>query len=196
MLLANEKTISFTNNLTKFAGRHEFRGGYTLFRSKLDHWQPERQNPRGSIVIATNATRMRNITGQTSANFYNQYAAMMFGLVRDMGKSIQNEVFSVYEWTHGMFVRDRWNVSQKLTLDLGLRYEIYPVLRRATRGMSRRIARGITSTSISGGRLARPVSAILSSMCNLLPRHTQCRRLPFIAVRFGASVPPSRRWRM
>ena len=48
---AIEKTISFTSNLTKFAGRHEFRGGYTLFRSKLDHWQPERQNPRGSFAF-------------------------------------------------------------------------------------------------------------------------------------------------
>jgi hypothetical protein len=131
----NEKTVSLTANLTKFAGRHEFRGGYNLFRSKLDHWQPERQNPRGSFVIATNATRMANITGQTSANFYNQYAAMMFGLVRDMGKSIQNEVFSVYEWTHALFLRDRWNVNQKLTFDLGLRYEVYPVMRRAARGM-------------------------------------------------------------
>ena len=131
----NEKTVSLTANLTKFAGRHEFRGGYNMFRGKLDHWQPERQNPRGSFVIATNATRMRNITGQTSANFYNQYAAMMFGLVRDMGKSIQNEVFSVYEWTHALFLRDRWNVTQKLTFDLGLRYEVYPVMRRATRGM-------------------------------------------------------------
>ena len=32
-------------------------------------------------------------------------------------------------------MRDRWNVTQKLTLDLGLRYEVYPVLRRANRGM-------------------------------------------------------------
>jgi hypothetical protein len=131
----NEKTVSFTSNLTKFAGRHELRGGYTLFRGKLDHWQPERQNPRGSITIATNATRMANITGQTSTNFYNQFASMMFGLTRNMAKSIQNEVFSVYEWTHAIFVRDRWNVTQKLTFDLGLRYEIYPVMRRATRGM-------------------------------------------------------------
>jgi hypothetical protein len=131
----NEKTISLTANLTKFAGRHELRGGYNMFRGKLDHWQPERQNPRGSFVMSGQATRMRNIPGQTGTNFYNQYAAFMFGLTRNMGKSIQNEIFSVYEWTHALFVRDRWNVSDRLTLDLGLRYEIYPVMRRATRGM-------------------------------------------------------------
>jgi hypothetical protein len=136
----NELTVSLSTNLTKFAGRHEFRGGYNLFRSKLDHWQPESQNPRGSFVMATNATRMANITfpnGQTqnSANFYNQYAAFMFGLVRNMGKSIQYEIFSVHEWTHALFLRDRWNATDRLTFDLGLRYEVYPVMKRGFRGM-------------------------------------------------------------
>jgi hypothetical protein len=131
----NESTISIVNNLTKFAGKHEIRGGYTFFRSTLTHWQPESQNPRGSLVLATNATRMANITGQTSANFYNQYVAMMFGLVNNMSKSIQYELFSVHEWTHAWYIRDRWNVTPRLTLDFGVRHEIYPVFKRAHRGM-------------------------------------------------------------
>ena len=134
-IVRDETTVSLTANLTKFAGRHELRGGYNMFRGKLDHWQPERQNPRGAITVSTNATRMANITGQTSANFYNQFASMMFGLVSNMNKSVQNEIFSVYEWTHAIFLRDRWNLTQRLTLDLGMRYEVYPVMRRATRGM-------------------------------------------------------------
>jgi hypothetical protein len=131
----NESTLSVVNNLTKFIGKHEIRGGYTYFRSTLSHWQPESQNPRGSLVLATNATRMANITGQTSANFYNQHAAFMFGLVNNMAKSIQYEIFSVHESTHAWFVRDRWNVTDRLTLDMGVRHEIYPVFRRAHRGM-------------------------------------------------------------
>jgi outer membrane receptor protein involved in Fe transport len=132
----DEFTLSLTNNLTKFMGKHEIRGGYTWFRGTLNHWQPERQNPRGSFVVATNATRMANIPNvQTSTNFYNQHASFMFGLVRNVGKSVQNEIFSVYEQTHAFFVRDRWNATQKLTLDLGVRYELYPVMRRANRGM-------------------------------------------------------------
>ena len=78
---------------------------------------------------------MASITGQTSANFYNQFASMMFGLVSNMNKSVQNEIFSVYEQTHAFFVRDRWNATQKLTFDLGVRYEVYPIMRRASRGM-------------------------------------------------------------
>ncbi len=131
----DEFTLSLTNNLTKFMGKHEFRGGYTWFRGTLNHWQPERQNPRGSINIPSGATRMANITGQTSANFYNQFASFLFGLTGNLGKSVQNEIFSVYEQTHAFFIRDRWNATQKLTLDLGVRYELYPVMHRADRGM-------------------------------------------------------------
>ena len=36
---------------------------------------------------------------------------------------------------HGFYVRDRWNVNQKVTVDLGLRYEYYPLMTRADRGI-------------------------------------------------------------
>ena len=32
------------------------------------------------------------------------------------------------EWQHGLYARDRWQVNNKLTLDLGLRYEYYPLM--------------------------------------------------------------------
>ncbi len=177
----NEKTVSLTANLTKFAGRHEFRGGYTLFRGTLDHWQPERQNPRGSFVMATNATRMANITGQTSANFYNQYAAFLFGLVRNSGKSIQNEIFSVYEWTHALFARDRWNVTDRLTFDLGLRYEVYPVMRRATRGME--MLDLDTLEIVIGGRGPDNPATPMDESSETLGVHAE---KDLIAPRFGA----------
>ena len=130
-ILRNEKTISVSNNLTKFAGNHEIRGGYFLNRFEMDQWQPERANPRGSFSATGGATRM---TGQTS-NFYNNWGAFMHGLVGTVGKSVQNEIFSVYEWQHSFFVRDRWNLTKRLTLDVGLRYELYPIMQRAARGI-------------------------------------------------------------
>ena len=177
----NEKTVSLTANLTKFAGRHEFRGGYNMFRGKLDHWQPERENPRGRFIMATNSTRMANISGQTSANFYNQYAAFMFGLVRNWEKSIQNEVFSVYEWTHALFVRDRWNVSDRLTFDLGLRYEVYPVMRRATRGME--MLDLDTLEIVIGGRGPDNPATLLDEGSETLGVHAE---KDLFAPRFGA----------
>ena len=39
------------------------------------------------------------------------------------------------EWQHAGYVRDRWQVNPKLTVDVGLRYEYYPLMQRADRGI-------------------------------------------------------------
>jgi len=41
------------------------------------------------------------------------------------------------EWQNALYARDRWQVNTKLTLDLGLRYEYYPLMTRADRGIER-----------------------------------------------------------
>ncbi len=38
---------------------------------------------------------------------------------------------------YGLFLSDRWNASPKLTVNLGLRYEYYPLMTRAERGIER-----------------------------------------------------------
>jgi hypothetical protein len=128
----NERSVSFSTNITKVAGSHDVRVGYRLDYLVLDNWQPERANPRGAFTFAGNATRTFG-TGSQTANFYNTYAAFLLGLVNTASKSFQYELFTGREWQHAIFARDRWTVTQKLTLDLGLRWEYYPIMRRADR---------------------------------------------------------------
>jgi hypothetical protein len=128
----NEGSTSISSNVTKVASSHELRFGYRLDYLHLDNWQPERANPRGRFDFASNATRTFG-TGSQSANFYNQYAAFLLGLVNTARKSYQYELFTGREWQHAMYARDRWTVNQKITLDLGLRWEYYPIMSRADR---------------------------------------------------------------
>jgi len=131
----DERTYSLTANLTKVKGSHDFRTGYTLNFLYLDHWQPETGNPRGRFNFLGNTTALRG--GQT-ANFYNQFASMMLGLIGTANKSLQNELMTAREWQHAVFFRDRWSPSDKLTLDLGVRWEYYPIMTRANgRGIDR-----------------------------------------------------------
>jgi hypothetical protein len=131
----DERTYSLATNLTKVAGRHDIRGGYFMNFLYLDHWQPETGNPRGNFTFNANTTGLRG--GQTT-NFYNQYASFLLGLVGTANKSVQNELMTSREWQHALYIRDRWNVNSKLTLDLGMRWEYYPIMRRADgRGLDR-----------------------------------------------------------
>jgi hypothetical protein len=133
-LFRDERTYAFTTNVTRLMGKHEFRFGYSGNYLYLDHWQPEVDNPRGNFNFNGNATRNFG-PGTAAPTIYNQYAQFMMGLVTSASKSIQYELMTTREWQHGFFLRDRWNVSDKMTLDLGLRYEYYPLMTRADRGI-------------------------------------------------------------
>ena len=66
----------------------------------------------------------------------------MLGLIGTANKSLQNELMTAREWQHAVFFRDRWTPNDKLTLDLGLRWEYYPIMHRADgRGIDASIRR-------------------------------------------------------
>ena len=142
----DERTYALSANVTKMSGPHEFRVGYSLNRLWMDHWQPELgAGPRGQLDTAANATALKG--GAQTANGYNGYAAFLLGLVGHAGESVQNELMTTREWQHAFYARDRWQVNTRLTLDLGLRYEYYPLMTRADRGIERiEGANDLTST--------------------------------------------------
>ena len=82
---------------------------------------------------ADNATALNG--GAQTANIYNALRRVPAGPGDVAGTSVQNELMTTREWQHAMYGRDRWQVNRKLTLDLGLRYEYYPLMQRADRGI-------------------------------------------------------------
>jgi hypothetical protein len=124
-------------NITKLAGKHTLRLGAAIDRQAMNHWQPEfgGTGPRGRLNFSGNLAGLRG--GQTP-NFYNSYAAFLLGLTSEVRKAIQWEDMRTREWRHGFHFGDRWQPHRNVTLDLGVRYEYFPLV---TRGDGRGVER-------------------------------------------------------
>jgi hypothetical protein len=133
-LFRKERNFTYTTNTTKIGGAHELRWGFDLVRYHLDHWQPEVSGgPRGNISFSSNTT---GTTGYTP-NYLNSYATYLLGLPGTMTKAVQFFEMTNREWQLGWYIRDRWQVNRKLTVNLGLRYEYFPLITRRDRGLER-----------------------------------------------------------
>jgi hypothetical protein len=128
----DERSYTFSTNLTKVAGRHELRTGFDFVRLELTHWQPEVGNPRGELTFASGVT---GTPGYAGVGGWNSYASFLLGEMASFRKSEQFEELSGRENQYGVYVADRWQVNEKLTLNLGLRYEYYPLMMRQNRGI-------------------------------------------------------------
>jgi hypothetical protein len=132
----NDQTWTNSHNITWTHGAHEIRFGFDMIRFQLNQWQPEAgfYGPRGYFTFDGGITALN---GGKSPNQFNAYAAFLLGLDQSVGKTLQNIKLTGREWQFGWYVRDRWQVSRKLTLNLGTRYELYPLVQRAHTGLGR-----------------------------------------------------------
>ena len=126
----NDQSWTTSHNMTWTHGSHQVRFGFDMIRFELNHWQPEAggAGPRGLFNFDGAIT---SLNGGASPNQYNAWAAFLLGLDQSVQKSLQNIKMTGREWQFGWFVRDRWQPTRNLTLNLGLRYELYPLVRRA-----------------------------------------------------------------
>ena len=130
----DERTAAVAANLTQLRGAHDVRVGYALNYLALDHWHMQLGGgPRGRLDFATSTTALKG--GPQAGNFYNQYAAFLLGLVYQAQRVVQHEELTGREWQHAVYARDRWQLTPRMTLDLGLRYEYYPLMTRRDRGL-------------------------------------------------------------
>ncbi|HTV00746.1 MAG TPA: TonB-dependent receptor, partial [Luteitalea sp.] len=126
----HEFNYTLSTNITKVAGKHEIRSGFDFVKLGLDHWQPEVNNPRGQFTFGGGIT---GIPGYTSVGAWNDYAAFLLGQVSSFGKSVQFEEMTTNEDQYGLYINDRWQVNDKLTVNAGIRWEYYPLMRRDNR---------------------------------------------------------------
>lgn len=133
---------NFDANLSWIKGNHNFRYGFASDwqKSKESQWQ----SPSGGFIssaggfrFAQGTTQLRTPTGGTSlGGDYNAFASFLLGLPQDSGKIYQ---FPDFYYTNskmfGFYARDQWQVSSKLTINIGIRADYFAVPVRQGRGM-------------------------------------------------------------
>ena len=137
----NDHSYTYSTNFSKVERAHELRWGVDIVRHAMNHWQPEIANPRGNISPGGNAVVVQ---GQVSRNIHT-YAAGLLDILGSASKSVQFFDMKTREWQIGFYFRDRWQVSRRFTLNLGARYEYYPLM---SRGDGRGIERWDPSTNL------------------------------------------------
>ncbi len=125
-------------NLSWTKGRHATKYGFTYYHFDLNHFQPTSgsyiNSVRGGFAFQGGMTVGANAAGAAnSINVYNMLADYLLGLPNQYGagpavaKAAQLENPNSLRWSeYAVYAQDQWTVTPKLTLNYGVRYELYP----------------------------------------------------------------------
>lgn len=125
-------------NWTK--GSHNIRFGFDLYRQHLNQQQAEfvggaYHGAQGGFTFGGGPTSLR---GGPASNQYNSYSTFLLGLPTRIGKILLvPDEYNERVWLYSTYIRDSWNVSRRLTLNYGFRWEYFPLPTRADRGIER-----------------------------------------------------------
>jgi hypothetical protein len=110
----DQKLYTFGDTLTWTKGRHSIKTGFDLvYNAAIDGFANNRGNPRGLLTYSTGTATER-------------FARFLLGLPATTAayNDRLRPPMDVYNWEHGYFVQDDFKIHPKLTLYLGLRYEL------------------------------------------------------------------------
>ena len=122
-----ESNIDMVNNWTKVKGNHTIKWGVDLRRVRDDLLQDQTFGPRGVFNFSANQTFDGTAaTAGKGTNAINDIASFLLDQPSSTGRDL-NTIFPCYrQWWFFTFGADKWQVSPKLTVDLGVRWEFYP----------------------------------------------------------------------
>jgi len=128
-----------STNVTWVKPAHAFRFGWDYQNQQLNHFQPQGgtfQTVRGTFVFNGNVTQLQGGLAPSDVR-YNSWADFLLGLPSAAGKVDQlRNPNSIRMQAHALYAQDSWQMG-RLTLNYGMRWEIYPWPTRDEGGVSR-----------------------------------------------------------
>jgi Carboxypeptidase regulatory-like domain len=135
-----EANIDLVDNVTKTKNNHTFTFGFDMRRIRDDLLQTQTYSPRGVYQFGVSQTNCAGNcvlpNGSTSAagtpnnttSWANDLASFLLDSPQagSTGRDFSGTFPTYRAWYFFPYVSDRWQVSKKLTVDIGLRWELYP----------------------------------------------------------------------
>jgi outer membrane receptor protein involved in Fe transport len=120
--------FSVNNTWSKVKGKHVVKWGGVITRIREEQNQPQGLNlgPRGLFVFNTDTTQLNGGPGLGSFGAYaNAFAAFLLGAPDQDGRTYLTTTPTNRQTQAAAFVQDTYQVTRRLTLDIGLRYELF-----------------------------------------------------------------------
>ncbi|MGA3098154.1 MAG: TonB-dependent receptor [Bryobacteraceae bacterium] len=114
------ENLTFRDDTTKIYGQHAFKWGYELLRNRQDNNSPG--NPDGSFNYTGTSGLQSN--GTAIPNTGNSFANFLIGGVNSDSFNYNLMASLPRNWEHSFYAQDDWKIDPKLTLNIGVRYEL------------------------------------------------------------------------
>jgi len=116
--LRYENHFQWVDNFTLIRGKHNLKFGADIHRFRGDFFQISLESPRGRFTFDNNYTSNNGSGGLSVASALIGFpAALNRGVIYDFPSNRITQTF--------YYVQDDFKITRKLTLNLGLRYELY-----------------------------------------------------------------------
>jgi hypothetical protein len=125
-------------NMNWVKGSHNIRFGGDVYFTAMNHIQPEilddSYGASGGFEFDAGPAGLRG----TSTNNFQSFASFLLGLPSEAGRLKLNVApYTTRSQQYSVYVRDQWQVGPRMTLSFGTRYEYFPMISRADRGIER-----------------------------------------------------------
>jgi hypothetical protein len=122
----NNHQLQFIDNFSWIRGKHSFRFGGEVRRDEYN--QVGNQFARGSFLFDVNATAIttRNAAGALASSGGDAFADFMLGQTKRAEAAVAIADAKFRDWSYAAYVDDVWKATPKLTVNIGLRYELTP----------------------------------------------------------------------